>query len=56
VLISLGPIANARGEAVTVATWIVSGCLGKNGQWLTYVLQPKGGSWRVVRTKALAIA
>jgi hypothetical protein len=56
VLISLSSIANARGEAVTVATWIVSGCLGKNGQRLTYVLEPKNGSWRVVGTKALAIA
>lgn len=55
VLISLGPIAEARGEAVTVASWLVSGCLGKNGQWLTYVLEPEDGSWRVVGTKGRAI-
>jgi hypothetical protein len=50
-LISLGPIATARREAVTVASFLVSGCLGKNGQWLTYVLEPAGGSWRVVGTQ-----
>jgi hypothetical protein len=50
-LISLGPIAQARGEAVTVASFVVSGCLGKNGQWLTYVLEPGDGGWRVVGTK-----
>ncbi|MGH3114118.1 MAG: hypothetical protein ACRDOP_11705, partial [Gaiellaceae bacterium] len=55
VLISLGPIAEARGEAVTVAGFLVSGCLGKNGQWLTFVLEPEDGSWRVVGTKRLAI-
>ena len=51
VLVAVGPIAGARGRAVTVATFLVSGCLGKNGQWLTYVLEPKDGSWRVVGTK-----
>jgi hypothetical protein len=56
VLISVGPIARARGEAVTVASFVVSGCLGKNGQWLTFVLEPEDGSWRVVGTKGLAIS
>jgi hypothetical protein len=51
VLVGVGPIAEARGQAVTVATFLVSGCLGKNGQWLTYVLEPKDGAWRVVGTK-----
>ena len=51
VLVSLGPITDARGEAVTVASFLVSGCLGKNGQWLTYVLEPRGSGWRVVGPK-----
>lgn len=51
VLVSLGPITEARGEAVTVASFLVSGCLGKNGQWLTYVLEPRDSGWRVVGTK-----
>jgi hypothetical protein len=55
VLVSVGPIAKARGRAVTVATFLVSGCLGKNGQWLTYVLEPKDGAWRVIGTKGIAI-
>jgi hypothetical protein len=56
VLIGVGPIARTRGDAVTVGTWVVSGCLGKNGQWLTYVLKPADEGWRVVRTRNLAIA
>jgi hypothetical protein len=56
VLIGVGPVTRARGDAVTVATWVISGCLGKNGQWLTYVLEPANEGWRVVRTKNLAIA
>jgi hypothetical protein len=48
-LISLGPIRNARGGAVTVANSLFIACLG--GQWLTYVLEPKDGSWRVLGTK-----
>jgi hypothetical protein len=56
VLIGVGPITEARGEAVTVGTWVVSGCLGKNGQWLTYVLKPADEGWRVVRTRNLTIA
>jgi hypothetical protein len=51
VLVAVGPIAGARGRAVTVATFLVSGCLGKNGQWLTYVLEPRDGAWRVIGTK-----
>jgi hypothetical protein len=48
VLISLGPIAKARGEAATVANSLFIACLG--GQWLTYVLEPRAGRWRVVDT------
>lgn len=55
VLATLGPIAERRGEAVTVATFLVSGCLGKNGQWLTYELEPEDGNWRVVGARRLAI-
>jgi len=55
-LVSLGPIKQARGGTITVATGLIVGCLGKNGQWLTYVLEPKDGSWRVVGTKGLAIS
>jgi hypothetical protein len=51
VLVSLGPIAEARGGAVTVPSFLLSGCLGKNGQWLTYVLELKDLGWRVVGTK-----
>jgi hypothetical protein len=56
VLIGVGPVARAQGDEVRVGTWIVSGCLGKNGQWLTYALKPADEGWRVVRTRALAIA
>jgi hypothetical protein len=55
-LITLGPIERSRGRAVTVRSGLIVGCLGKNGQWLTYVLKPKDGSWRVVSTKGLAIS
>jgi hypothetical protein len=55
-LITLGPIKRSRGRAVTVRTGLIVGCLGKNGQWLTFVLEPKDGSWRVVGTKGLAIS
>jgi hypothetical protein len=48
-LVSLGPVEKARGEAVTVANGLFFACLG--GQWLTYVLEPKGEGWRVVGTK-----
>jgi hypothetical protein len=47
-LISLGPVKKARGGAVTVANGLFIACLG--GQWLTYVLEPQDGSWRVVGT------
>jgi hypothetical protein len=48
VLISLGPIDKARGEAVRVPNGLFIACLG--GQWLTYVLEPRAGTWRVVGT------
>ena len=48
-LISLGPVEEGRGDAVAVANGLFFGCLG--GQWLTYVLEPKDGGWRVVGTK-----
>lgn len=48
-LISLGPLGKGRGDAVTVANGLFFACLG--GQWLTYVLEPAAGTWRVVGTK-----
>jgi hypothetical protein len=48
VLISLGPISKGTAETVTVANGLFFACLG--GQWLTYVLKPVSGGWRVVGT------
>jgi hypothetical protein len=48
VLISLGPISSGTAETVTVANGLFFACLG--GQWLTYVLKPVAGGWRVVAT------
>ena len=48
-LISLGPIEKVRGDAVTVGNSLFFA--GKGGQWLTYVLEPENGNWRVLGTK-----
>jgi hypothetical protein len=48
VLLSLGPISGSE-RRVTVANSLFFACLG--GQWLTYVLEPAAGDWRVVGTK-----
>jgi hypothetical protein len=48
VLISLGPISKGTTQTVTVANGLFFACLG--GQWLTYVLKPVSGAWRVVGT------
>ena len=48
-LISLGPISKARQGAVTVGNELFVACLA--GQWLTYVLERREGTWRVVGTK-----
>jgi hypothetical protein len=48
-LISLGSIGRGRGGAATVPNGHFFGCLG--GQWLTDVLEPVGGGWRVSGTK-----
>jgi hypothetical protein len=47
VLLSLGPISGTY--RVTVPNGLFFACLG--GQWLTYVLEPKGDGWTVVGTK-----
>lgn len=49
VLISLGPIEHRAGPKVRVPSGMFFSCLG--GQWLTYVLEPRGGSWRVLGTR-----
>jgi hypothetical protein len=48
VLLSLGPISGGA-QRVTVPNGLFFACLG--GQWLTYVLEPKGDVWTVVGTK-----
>ena len=48
-LIGLGPLAEAQHDAVTVATWLSSACLG--GVSATYVLERAGAGWHVVGTK-----
>jgi len=48
VLLSLGPISGGA-HRVTVPNGLFFACLG--GQWLTYVLELKGGAWTVVGTK-----
>lgn len=48
VVISLGPISKGTAATVTVANGLFFACLG--GQWLTYVLKPVAGDWRVVGT------
>jgi hypothetical protein len=53
VLIRVGPISKARRGAVTVSNSLFIACLG--GQWLTYVLEPADGSWRVTGTKGPAL-
>lgn len=48
-LIGLGPVAEARHEAVTVATWLSSACLG--GLSATYVVEREDEGWHVVGTE-----
>jgi hypothetical protein len=48
VLLSLGPISGGA-RRVTVPNGLFFACLG--GQWLTYVLEPRGDAWTVVGTK-----
>ena len=48
-LIGLGPVAKARHDAVTVASWLSSACLG--GVSATYVLKRAGAGWHVVGTE-----
>jgi hypothetical protein len=48
VLLSLGAISGG-GRRVTVPNGLFFACLG--GQWLTYVLELKGGAWTVVGTR-----
>src|SRR5919106_2548092 len=47
VIISLGPIERKKGR-VHVATGLW--CNGLCGQWLTYVLKPRGDNWRITGT------